>query len=62
MDKFVLKIWITKKVSFFVGIISGVRDVLLPSCTQVFSLLNLKFRSISKPDKSPIQRKKSSYK
>ena len=48
--------------SYFVGIISGVRDVLLSGCTQVFSLLNLKFRSISKPDKSPIQRKKSSYK
>ena len=45
--------------SCFVGIISGVRDVLLPDYSQVFSLLNLKFRSISKPDKSLVQREKS---
>ena len=37
MDKFVLKTWISStRVSYFVGILSGVEDIFLPSCPQVF--------------------------
>ena len=32
--------------SYFVDILSRVGDIFLPSCSQVFSLLNVKFRSI----------------
>jgi len=38
-------------VSYFVGILSGVRDIFLLSCPQVFFLLNLRFRDISEPYK-----------
>ena len=30
MDKFFLKIWINRRVSYFVGILSGVGDIFLP--------------------------------
>ena len=37
MDKFVLKTWISStRVSYFVSILSGVEDIFLPSCPQVF--------------------------
>ena len=52
MDKFVLKTWISKRVSYFVDILSGVGDIFLPSCSQIFSLLNIKFKVISKSHKS----------
>ena len=55
MNKFVLKTWISRRVSYFVGILSGTRDIFLPGCPQVFSLLNLRFRSISKSYKSLVQ-------
>ena len=48
--------------SYFAGILSGVGDILLLSCPQVFSSLNLRFRDISKSYKSPVQRGKSPYK
>ena len=53
MDKFVLKTWISKRVSYFVGILSGAEDILLQSCPQVFSLLNVRLRSIYEQHKSP---------
>ena len=60
-NKFVLKIWISGKMSYFVGILSGVGDIFLLSCPQVFTLLNVRFKDISELYKSPVQRKKSSY-
>ena len=60
-NKFVLKIWISGKMSYFVGILSGVGDIFLLSCPQVFTLLNVRFKDISELYKSPVQRKKASY-
>ena len=54
LDKFVLKIWISGKMSYFVGILSGVGDIFLLSCPQVFFLLKVRFKNISKSHKSPI--------
>ena len=45
--------------SYFVGILSGVRDIILSNCSQVFFLLNLKFKGIFEPYKSLIQFVKS---
>ena len=36
LDKFVLKTWISRRVFYFVGILSGVRDIFLLDCSQVF--------------------------
>ena len=44
--------------SYFIGILSGVGDIFLSSCPQIFPLLNVRFRCISKPQKK-IQSKKS---
>ena len=62
MDKFVLKTLISRRVSYFVGILSRVGDIFLSSCSQVFSLLNLRFRGIFELHKSPVQKEKSCYK
>ena len=35
--------------SYFVGILSGVGDIFLSDCSQIFFLLNIKFRGIFKP-------------
>ena len=35
-NKFVLKTWISRRVSYFVGILSGVGDIFLLSCPQVY--------------------------
>ena len=59
MDKFVLKTLISRRVSYFVGILSRVGDIFLSSCSQVFSLLNLRFKGIFKLHKSPVQRRES---
>ena len=43
LDKFVLKKWISyisRRVSYFVGILSRVRDIFLLDCPKVSSLLN----------------------
>ena len=56
-----MKTWNNRGVSYFVGILSGVGDVFLSDCFQVFSLLNIRFRGISKLYKSSVQRRKSSY-
>ena len=37
--------------SYFVGILSGVEDIFLLSCPQVFFLLNIRFKDISEPYK-----------
>ena len=37
--------------SYFVIILSGVENIFLLGCPQVFSLLNIRFRGISKPQK-----------
>ena len=42
--------------SNFISILSGVRDIFLSGCPQVFSQLNVRFRDIFEPYKSPIQR------
>ena len=36
LDKFVLKTWISRRVSYFVDILSGVGDIFLPVCPKVF--------------------------
>ena len=54
--KFVLKTWISRGMSYFVGILSGVGDIFVLGCPLVFSLWNVGSRGISKPQKSPIQR------
>ena len=46
--------------SYFVNILSGVIDIFLPSYTQVFSLLNLRFMGIFEPHKNLFQRGESS--
>ena len=48
--------------SYFVDILNGGEKFFLPGCSQVFSLLNVKFKSISELNKSPVQREKFSYK
>ena len=40
--------------SYFIGILSNVGDIFLLGCSQVFFPLNVRFMSISKPQKSPI--------
>ena len=61
LDKFVLKSWISRRVSYFVGILSEVGDIFLLGCPQVFSLLNVRFRGISKLHKNLVQRGECSY-
>ena len=55
LDKFVLKTWISRKVSYFVGILSRVRNIFLLGCPQIFFLLNIRFRGIFE---SQVQSKK----
>ena len=62
LDKFVLKTWISRRVFYFVGILSGVRDIFLLDCPQIFFLINLRFRGISEPHKSLVQRGEFFYK
>ena len=62
MDKFVLKTWIRRRLFYFVGILSGIRDIFLSDCPQYFSILNVRFIGIFEPHKSPVQREESSYK
>ena len=62
LDTFVLKTWISRRVSYFVDILSGIEDIFLPGCPQVFFSVKRKFRGISKSHKSSIQRGESSYK
>ena len=56
LDNFILKAWISKRVFYFVSILRRFVDIFLLDCSQVLSLLNLGFRSIFEPRKSPIQR------
>ena len=44
MDKFVLKTWISRRVSYFIGILSKVGDIFLSDCSQIFSPLKVKFK------------------
>ena len=41
---------------YFIGILSGVGDIFLLDCLQVFFLLNVKFRGIFELYKSPVER------
>ena len=52
LDKFILKTWISRRVSYFVGILSRVRNIFLLNYPQVLSLLNVGFRGIFKPHKT----------
>ena len=54
LDKFVLKTLFSNRVFYFVGILHGVKDIFLLDCPQVLSLLNVRFKGISKPHKSPV--------
>ena len=45
--------------SYFIRILSGVREIYLPDCPQVFSQLNVRFRDIFERHKGPIQRVES---
>ena len=47
LDKFVLKTWISRRVSYFVGILCGVGNIFLPGCPQVLFLLNVRSKGIS---------------
>ena len=62
LDKFVLKTWISRQVSYFVGILSEVGNIFLQVVLKFFFLLSVRFKSISKSYKSLVQREKSSYK
>ena len=62
LGKFVLKTWISRRRSYFVGIFKSSWRYIFPNCPQVFSVLNLKFWGISKPHKNPFQREESFYK
>ena len=55
MDKFVLKIWIGKKVSYFVGILSEVRDIFLQLFSSFF-LIKYKVIDIFKPHQNLIKK------
>ena len=55
-----MKTWNNRRVSYFVGILSGVGDVFLSDCFQVFSLLNIRFKGISKLHKSSVQKREFS--
>ena len=57
LDDFVSKTWISRRVYYFVGILNRVRDIFLLNYFQAFSFLNIRFRDISKPYKSLIQKK-----
>ena len=59
MDKFVLKIWISRKASYLISILSGVGDIFLPVCPQVFFQLNVRYRDISERHECPIRRAES---
>ena len=59
---FFWKTWISRRVSYFVGILSGVRNIFLLNCPQVLSLLNVGFRGIFKPHKTQVQKGESCYK
>ena len=61
LDKFVLKTWISRQVSYFVGILSEIGNIFLV-VLKFFFLLSVRFKSISKSYKSSVQRGKSSYK
>ena len=61
LDKFFLKIWISRNVPYFVGILNEIGEIFLPGCSQVFFQLNIRFRGIFEPHKSPIQSGESSY-
>ena len=52
MDKFVLKTCISRRVFYFIGISSGVGDIFLLGCLQVYSLLNIRYRGIIESHKS----------
>ena len=61
LDKFFLKIWISRNVPYFVGILSEIGEIFLLGCSQVFSQLNVRFKGIFEPHKSLIQSGESSY-
>ena len=42
--------------SYFISILREVGDIFLPGCPQVLFLLNVRFKSIYEPHKSPTQR------
>ena len=44
LDKFVLKTWISRRVSYFIGILSGVGDIFLLGCPQVFFFFPVKHK------------------
>ena len=48
MDKFILKTWISKRVSYFVGILSGVKDIFLSDYFKILSLLKVGPKNIFK--------------
>ena len=58
LDKFILKTWISSRVSYFVRISNRVEDIFFS--VVHFFLLNLKFIGISKPHKNSIQKEKLS--
>lgn len=46
MNKFVLNIWISRKLSYFVSILSEVRNIFYHVVFKKFSLLNIRFNGI----------------
>ena len=52
--KFILKTWINRRMSYFLGSLSGVGDIFLLGYPLVLSLWNVESRGFSKPQKSPV--------
>ena len=52
MDKFVLKTWSSRRLPYFVDILSKVEDIFLLNCSEVFFLSNIRFMGIFESHKS----------
>ena len=56
-----MKTWISRRVSYFVGILNEVGDIFLPDSPQVLSWSNIVFRGIFEPHKNPVKMGESCY-
>ena len=49
-----MKTWISRRVSYFVGILNRVGDIFLLDSPQVLSKSNVMFRGIFEPHENPV--------
>ena len=54
--------WRHSRISYFVDIFSRVENIFLNGCFQILSVLNIRFKNISKLHKNSVQKEKSSCK